>query len=155
LNDNIILALFAVVLIIAGIRMFIPIKPKFMTPTPTKKTILIAGMAGMVIGFTAGLLGLGGGVFAVPLLLILGFKAKNASATSAVFVLFTSLSGLLGHIGVGNVDPEFMLYTGIAAFIGAQVGSRMMVSHIESKTVLKIFGMLLLIMAAKIIYSLT
>jgi uncharacterized membrane protein YfcA len=151
LNDNIILALFAVVLIIAGVRMFIPFKPKSMTPTSTNKTISIAGM---VIGFAAGLLGLGGGVFAVPLLLILGFKAKNASATSAVFVFFTSLSGLLGHVGIGNVDPEFMVYTGIVAFIGAQVGSRMMVSHIESKMVLKIFGIILVIMAAKIIYSL-
>jgi len=155
LNDNIILALFAVVLIIAGVRMFIPFKPKLMTPTFNNKTILIAGMSGMVIGFTAGLLGLGGGVFAVPLLLILGFKAKNASATSAVFVFFTSLSGLLGHVGVGNIEPEFMVYTGIAALIGAQVGSRMMISHIESKMVLKIFGIILLIMAAKIIYSLT
>jgi len=107
----------------------------------------------MIIGFVAGLLGLGGGVFAVPLLLILGFKAKNASATSAVFVFFTSLSGLLGHVGVGNMDPAFMAYTGIVALIGAQIGSRIMVSHIESKMVLKIFGIILVLMAAKIIYS--
>ncbi|MBE0522803.1 MAG: sulfite exporter TauE/SafE family protein [Methanosarcinales archaeon] len=155
LNDNIILALFAVVLTIAGIRMFLPFKPKLMTPTSTNKTILIAGISGMVIGFAAGLLGLGGGVFAIPLLLLIGFKAKTASATSAVFVFFTSLSGLLGHVGIGNIDSDIMVYTGIAAFVGAQIGSRIMVSHVESKTILKILGIVLLIMAAKIIYNLT
>lgn len=154
LADSIILALFSVVLIIAGIRMFLPVAHSPSIPVSTYRTAVFAGISGIIIGFASGLLGLGGGVFVVPLLLFFGFDAKNASATSAGFVLFTSLSGLLGHISVGSIEPMIMIYTGVAAFVGAQIGSHMMVSRLESKAVLRIFGIILLIMAAKIIYNL-
>lgn len=153
LDERLILTLFSAVLIIAGIRMFFPIEPK--PGILPGNAAAISAAAGILIGFLSGLLGLGGGVFAVPLLLFLGFEPKKASATSAVFVFFTSLSGLLGHISKSTVDPGLMLYTGIAAFAGAQLGSRLMVKHIRSSTVLHVFGIVLFLFAAKIISGLT
>lgn len=153
LDERLILTLFSGVLIIAGIRMFLPFEPKPVILPGSAAAISAA--AGILIGFLSGLLGLGGGVFAVPLLLLLGFETKKASATSAVFVFFTSLSGLLGHLSKSQVDLELMLFTGIAAFAGAQFGSRLMVNNIRSSTVLHVFGVILFLIAAKIISGLT
>lgn len=154
LDDSIILAVFSVVLIAGSIRVFFPIERSNKFHISARRAALIGGGAGMVIGFASGMLGLGGGIFVVPLLLLFGLEAKEASATSAVFVMFTSLSGLLGHASTGMIDVWFMLYTGVAAFIGAQAGSHVMVHYMESGTVLKVFGVILLVMAAKIIYGL-
>lgn len=152
LDDNLILCIFSVIMVIAGIRMLLPIESGKMVSS--ERAAMIGIPAGMVIGFTVGLLGLGGGTFVVPLFLMMGLEAKKASATSAVFVLFTSLSGLLGHIGTGTIDVSFMLFAGVAAFIGAQVGSLTMADYMESRTVLKVFGIILLVIGARIIYCL-
>jgi uncharacterized membrane protein YfcA len=154
LNESTILAMFSIVLTLGGIRMLLPIEPILKVLPSPRKTALIGIIAGIVIGFAAGMLGIGGGVFAVPLFLLLGFETKKAAATSAVFVMFTSVSGLLGHIGVGTINLQIMLFSGISAFVGAQIGSHLMVHYIGSKTIQKIFGIVLLIMAANIIYSL-
>ena len=49
------------------------------------------GVIGMVIGFVAGLLGIGGGVFIVSLLIyVLRLPAKTTAATSIFIVVFSS-----------------------------------------------------------------
>jgi len=152
LDDDLLLWILSVIMVIAGIRMLLPIESGKMVSS--KQAAMIGIPAGMIIGFAAGLLGLGGGTFVVPLFLMMGLDAKKASATSAVFVLFTSISGLLGHIGTVAIDASFMLFTGVVAFTGAQVGSRTMANYMESRTVLKVFGIILLVIGAKIIYCL-
>jgi hypothetical protein len=109
---------------------------------------------GFGIGFFAGLLGLGGGVFIVPILIALGFETKRASATSAFIVLFSSFSGFFGHLSTGHLDMNLMIYTAIAAFVGGQVGSHLMHSKMKSETIKQMFGVVLWIMAIKIVYGL-
>ena len=115
-----------------------------------KNSALVGISLGFIIGMVAGLLGIGGGVFIVPVLVALGFGMKRASATSGFIVIFSSVSGFLGHMGTGNLNAELMIYTAIAAFIGGQVGSRLMYSKMRSRTIKQIFGIVLWIMAVKI-----
>jgi hypothetical protein len=59
--------------------------------TATVYRIIGGGVIGMVIGFVAGLLGIGGGVFIVPLLIyVLRIPAKTTAATSIFIVVFSS-----------------------------------------------------------------
>lgn len=64
-------------------------------PSPaTRPTAAVASLVGGIMGLLAGLLGLGGGVVAVPLLRTLGrFPIRQAIATSAAMVLLTVLVG--------------------------------------------------------------
>ena len=148
---------FSVVLVLAGARMIFfkasDEGSKIADQNVKKRAVAGVGL-GFVIGMAAGLLGIGGGVFIVPVLVALGFGMKRASATSGFIVIFSSISGFLGHIGTGNLDAELMIYTAIAAFIGGQVGSRLMYSKMRSRTIKQMFGVVLWIMAVKIVSGL-
>ena len=147
----------SIVLVLAGARMLFSKAGEVedLSGTVNKKERLAIGISlGFVIGIAAGLLGIGGGVFIVPLLIALGYGTKRASATSAFIVLFSSFSGFLGHIGTGHLDMTLMAYTATAAFIGGQVGSHLMHSKMKSKTIKQMFGAVLWIMAVKIISGL-
>ena len=58
------------------------------------------------IGLISGLVGLGGGVLAVPVMVLaLRFRMHNAIATSLAFVMFTSIGGIIGYIVNGQGVP--------------------------------------------------
>ena len=92
---------------------------------------------GALVGFVAGLLGIGGGMLMVPFMTMVlgsqGFPAdqvvKVAIATSLTTILFTSLSSVRAHHARGAVrwDVVRLLVPGILAgsLAGAQVASRM------------------------------
>ena len=148
---------FSVVLVLAGARMIFSKAGDERNETANqdlKKSALVGISLGFVIGMAAGLLGIGGGLFIVPILVALGFGMKRASATSGFIVIFSSVSGFLGHLGSGHLDAELMIYTAIAAFIGGQVGSHLMHSKMRSKTIKQMFGIVLWIMVIKIVSGL-
>jgi uncharacterized protein len=64
------------------------------------------------IGIVTGILGLGGGIFVVPLLvLVLGFRLKYAAGTSLAMMLFTSAGGIIGYVVNGLNAPYLPEYT--------------------------------------------
>jgi uncharacterized membrane protein YfcA len=128
----------------------------FSVGTIDRKRIAIGAGAGLLIGIVSSLVGIGGGTFVVPLLLILGFRTKNAVATSAFIITFMSLSGFLGHLNFGQqqLDIRLLFYAGAAAFIGAQAGSRIIFRRISPRTIERMFAVVLLFMAGKLLYGL-
>ena len=70
----------------------------------TKFTAMVLGIS---IGLMSGLLGIGGGVFAVPLLSILfGFALTEAIGTSSIFIAITAIGGVISYIISGyGVNP--------------------------------------------------
>jgi len=73
------------------------------------------------IGFISGILGIGGGVVAVPVLLLaLRFKIHNAVATSLAMMIFSSIGGVIGYIinglGVPNLPAYSMGYVNLLAW---------------------------------------
>ena len=80
-------------------------------------------LAGSLIGFLAGMLGVGGGWIKTPLL-VLGFGVPpNVATGTALFMIFiTSLVGGITHYFEGNVDLSLsgviMIGLGIGAIIG-------------------------------------
>ncbi|MER5475909.1 sulfite exporter TauE/SafE family protein [Streptomyces sp. NPDC002734] len=66
--------------------------------------LLLALLAGAVVGLALGGLGGGGSVLAVPALIYLaGFGAAEATTASLIIVTLTSLTALAGHTRDGNV----------------------------------------------------
>ncbi|MDW7733052.1 MAG: sulfite exporter TauE/SafE family protein [Methanolobus sp.] len=117
-----------------------------------KYALVFAG--GMVVGILSGMLGIGGGSFMVPMLLLLGYGIKYASATSGFIIIFTSLSGFIAHTSSWEPDIRLITYIVLASFTGAQLGSHLMSGRMRAETLKKMFGAILLIMAGRIISGL-
>jgi uncharacterized membrane protein YfcA len=114
-----------------------------------------AGAAvGVVAGFLGGLLGVGGGNFIVPGLNGLGIDAKVAAGTTAMVVVFASLSGFLGHVSLGGLSPLFLGLMALMSALGSIAGSHLMRSKLTSAQLKKIIGVLLWLIAAKMIFDL-
>ena len=70
------------------------------------------GSLGYPIGLITGILGIGGGVLAVPILVLaLKFSMHNAVATSLAVMIFSSIGGVIGYIVNGLGVPNLPAYS--------------------------------------------
>ena len=87
----------------------------------------IAAPVGGAIGFASGIIGVGGGIFLSPVLLLKRWATpKGAAATSALFIWVNSLAGLSGATLSGQLvlDVDTLLPFVVAVLVGGFVGSR-------------------------------
>jgi uncharacterized membrane protein YfcA len=154
IDTKLIIVLLSIILFIASMRILFFSSMGVSVSVNEKKKILIGGVTAFFIGVVSSLVGIGGGTFMVPLLLVLGLETRNAVATSAFIITFMSLSGFLGYLGFSSeLDTHMLASAGIAAFVGAQVGSKTF-RHINSTTINRIFALILLFIIGKLIYGL-
>lgn len=149
------LIIMSIVLAMAGIRMFL--SPAVDTETselsPVKK---ITGgiIIGACIGLMGGLLGIGGGVFVVPLLIyVLKTPTKIAAASSTFIVCFSSLTGFLGYASMSEINWTFILPAAIASFAGGQAGARVMSTRLKGKNIRVLFSVILFVLCAKLLHQ--
>ena len=79
-----------------------------------------------IVGFIAGLLGIGGGVIHVPLLVyLLRFPVHIATATSHFILVFTTLTGVIAHFVLKTEIRDWLVVVFLALGIvpGAQLGA--------------------------------
>jgi len=102
---------------------------------------------GVVGGFLAGLLGIGGGLILTPgFNLGLRLPVKSAIATSLAAVAMMSTTAAATHIALGHVDWRFALPLAIGIVPGARVGARVTVGSSEH-TMRILSGSLLIVIA--------
>ncbi|MDZ7716913.1 MAG: sulfite exporter TauE/SafE family protein [Balneolaceae bacterium] len=146
--------LFAAMVLAAALRTLwasrLPEPQKMMS---LKKRSIIGFFVGSFAGFTGGMLGLGGGFIVAPILMMMGYKTKEAAATTAMVVTFSSASGYLGHTARGEMNWELTVIVVIAVIIGSQLGGRYMTQKAKSKHVKVAYAVVLLLIAFKMIYE--
>ena len=117
----------AVSLIVAGLALLLPRAPETEAqPTRMAKWMPLAAAP---LGYLAGLVGIGGGIFLAPLLHLTRWNtAKRIAATTSLFILLNSITGLAGQLiksGPGRfvqtLDSGIWLL--VAVVIGGQIGS--------------------------------
>jgi len=148
------LIILAIVVLFGAVRMLFSPKGEVQThQAGTIKRALGSGLIGLAVGFMAGLLGIGGGVFIVPLLIyMLKVPTKTAAASNTFIVCFSSLTGFATHVSITAIDWSFVLLAAAFSFAGGQLGSRLMAGKLQGRTVRFIFAGVLLLMSARLLY---
>ena len=114
---------------------------------PPLSAILILGLA---IGFLSGLIGIGGGIFLTPLLVLFRWApAKPAAGISAAFIFVNSLSGLGGFVAKGGVVPQLAWLLLPVVLAGAWFGSSWGSKRARTPTLQRALAAVLVVAAAK------
>jgi len=113
---------------------------------------LVLVASGIVVGIAAAFTGLGGGFLMVPLLLFLGFTAQRAVGTSFLAILLISISAVLAHNKLQNIDYKVAIFLGLGGVIGAQVGARL-VEHVSTGQFRKLFAVVLVGLAVYLFFK--
>ena len=96
-------------------------------------------LAAAPLGYLAGLVGIGGGIFLAPLLHLLRWKeARAIAATASFFILVNSIFGLAGQILKGGegrflAAVDYGLPLLVAVAIGGQIGSLLAVKFMPRR----------------------
>jgi uncharacterized protein len=91
-----------------------------------RKILLIGVPTGAILGVVAGLVGIGGGIWLSPLLILSGMAdPKRAAATSSVFIVANSVSGFLGQSASKSIDLGILFPLALVVLAGGLLGSRL------------------------------
>ena len=133
-----------VFLILSGILLMVRqfIKPKQNIRSANLAFTLLLGAG---IGLLSGLLGVGGGIFLSPILILLGYATvKDTAGISAVFILCNSALGLAGHYASLESVPFETVYFAMFVMVGGYVGSNFGSRKFNTKVILSFLFVVLI-----------
>ncbi len=105
----------------------------------------------LFLGFFIGFLGIGGGVFQMPVLVfLLRYPVHAATATSHFITMLTCAFAVLPHMFLGNVVFGEVMWMGLGVVTGAQLGARLAVK-IKPKLIMYLFTVILLVFALRLL----
>lgn len=119
----------------------------------SKEIIIWQGlMAGGLIGFFSGLIGIGGGIILTPIILLLHWgNMKEAAAVSALFIWVNSIAGILGQVNSGvEIKTESFILAAIA-FVGGFLGSYYGSKKYNNKVLTKLLAVVLITASIKLL----
>lgn len=133
-------------LIIVAVRIYIWQNTTIQFNLRQKEKIIISLITGSVLGLIAGIVGIGGGIYLVPLIIILGLGTeKEAAACAAIFIWLNSCSGILSRFQHNPIDLTDYIPLIIAVLIGGTLGSFMGSFKFSPKIMEKILGAVIII----------
>ena len=153
LSDRVFFGLLSVSLFFVAIRMIFWREPLI---KPREVSWHLAWRWGPVVGAglgaLAGLVGIGGGIFLGPVLILMGWAdGKKAAAVASGFILVNSLAGLAAHLARGNVPAVADLAPlALAVLVGGQIGSRLGAFRLAPRSLEVGFGVMVLSVAARL-----
>ena len=171
-DDTLVYCLFAMLMIITGIKMVYDVyKKRFDEELPDKKYSTLQLSAVFLISIGTGVVsaffGVGGGIITVPVLIyILGLYPRRAIGTSALMILLTSITGFICYcllsinccrvsgIIVRSVPPvsyTLAIILGLVVMLGAYLGSSWGLKSLKTRNVQIIFIVILYIVGVQLL----
>jgi len=126
------------------------------TVISAKTTWAVGLPLGALLGFLAGIVGIGGGIYLAPVLLLLGWaNARQTAAAASFFILVNSIAGLAGQWSHGiKLDWRLAIPLLAAVVVGGQVGSRAGAYKLPKVAMQRITGVLLLAISGRLLWAL-
>jgi uncharacterized membrane protein YfcA len=112
---------------------------------------VLAALLGAFAGVLAGMFGVGGGIFFVPILVALGLSQHDATGTSLLAILPTVCVGTWRQAHYGNVRWQAALVLGLAS-VGAAQGGVFAAEALPGHILRKLFAVLLVLVAGQIVW---
>ena len=121
---------------------------------PRRLSALWPLLAGAAIGFLSGLIGVGGGIFLGPLLLLTGWASTlTTMSITAAFVLVNSAAGLLGYLTTGSAFPAalglWIVVATAGGWLGAEVGSQ----RLDPKVLNRLLALVLVVGGVRLLLA--
>jgi uncharacterized membrane protein YfcA len=111
-------------------------------------------LMGAFLGLLSGLIGVGGGIFLSPLLILMGWAGnKETAAVSAFFILVNSCSGFLGFVSADHAIPTYAFTFVFAAISGGFVGSYIGSRQLPVLGAQRLLSVILLIAGYKVLFT--
>jgi len=116
--------------------------------------LLILIVIGIITGVMAGMLGIGGAIIMIPaLVLFMGITQQTAQGTSlAVMLPPIGILAAYNYYKAGQVNIKFAIVLAVFFLVGSYFGSKLALT-LPQPLLKKIFGVLLLLVAAKMLLS--
>ncbi len=153
LNGDIYKGLVGILLLYAATRLFITARTaeeKNISPPP----LWAALTSGAIIGFIAGITGVGGAIFLSPLILLTGWATpKETAGIATAFVLTNSISGLAGYWSNTFRLPSEIVYWGIAVILGGWIGAEYGSRKLPDPIIRQVLAVILLLGGIKMLFS--
>ena len=138
-------------LLVAAARLCLP---PLWDGRPDSPPLTVALPVGGLIGVMSGIVGVGGGIFLSPLMVLLRWTdVKRTAAISAAFIVVNSLAGLAGRLIAGRLLIGSLALLVIAALTGGVIGSRLGANHFSGLWLRRLLAAALVIAAGKLALS--
>ncbi|MFN6965031.1 MAG: sulfite exporter TauE/SafE family protein [Pyrinomonadaceae bacterium] len=139
------------VLIVAAVRLAWKLNDGVEAKAPN---LFIALAVGGAIGLLSGLVGVGGGIFLTPVLLLMNWsETRTAAGVSALFILVNSISGLAGNFRhAASLPANVWLWVAVAV-VGGVVGSTLGAKRFDSLTMRRVLALVLVVAGSKLIFA--
>ncbi len=138
-------------LLCASVRLLWPRAAHEPDTTRAPGTVAAAASGG-AIGFASGLIGIGGGIFLSPVIILLRWATPRETAgISAVFILVNSIAGLAARpAALANLPPALPLWAA-AAVLGGWLGAASACHHFSALTIKRLLAGVLVLAALKLV----
>ena len=162
LKTSSLILLFSIMTMIFAIY-FLMEKEKI-NPIPRQINLIYRVICGFLSGFLSAPMGIGGGVFNVPIFKMFGYPINVAIGSSAAIGVLTALIGAIGFavsgsylninvpLSLGFVNiPTFLIFVPITSYM-AKIGAKT-VYKVDKRLLGKLFGIYLFIITCKLFYE--
>lgn len=158
-SEQLFIGLLGFSLLLAAVQMLL--RPQVsMSPLMENKARLwlTAVPLGGVIGFLAGVTGIGGGIFLAPVVYMMHLATpRTIVGITSGFILFNSMAGLAGQMmKAGDYSPQQGMLEAwplfVAVLIGGQLGSRLGIHKLPEIWVKRLTAVLILYVAVRLIW---
>mgnify|MGYP001573916139 CR=1 FL=1 len=127
-GERVLLGVFAVMATLAAPLMLLPVRePRSRVPGKDERVNrpAAAGLSA-VVGFMAGLVGVGGAFLLVPILIFaLGVSTHTAIGSSLAMTAISAFAGFIGKLATGQIPLAPSVAVVVGALPGAQVGAQL------------------------------
>ncbi|WP_455202948.1 TSUP family transporter [Kaarinaea lacus] len=146
ISETVFLWILWISLIVVAVRIYLFEQISLQLKTNRAQQLIISIVAGGVLGFIGGSVGIGGGIYLIPLILVLGLgNPKEAATAGALFVLINSISGLVARLQYQPVELLEYIPLIVAVVIGGVIGSYIGATKLKARTMEKLLGITIII----------